>query len=469
MRKNRSPWIHQLDKERPTEALAENLSTDVAIVGAGIAGISTSFFALKYTKHKVVLLEGYKLAHGASGHNAGQVATYFEKGFENMVKDFGMERAADAQRSVDGAWGLLNEMYKDAGLDIFFSQDLGHDGYSTYEQVIHLLEEARLKREAGIEPDIIAIALTASFIDDIPAQYAGLYRAIPHAMVLEMLETKNPVFLAVTSVKKGSINSALFCEKILGYLKETYPDRFSFYEHTPVHKVILHEKDAVLDAHKHVVTAKRVVLCTNGFENFHIVSDNGLEVDAKFHHNVLGRIAYMSAYLEPADNPPIATSYETPAEPTDFIPYYYLTRRPYEFEKGTLHNLVSIGGPEEPFENDRYSRESEYSERAIEVLNNFVRDIYAPEKAEGRVQYEFTWHGLMGYTQNGMRMIGPEPKNPILLYNLGCNGVGILPSVFGGRKVARHLAGEKVAPSAFDVPARVSASPLQVSPKTAAQ
>jgi hypothetical protein len=60
----------------------------------------------------------------------------------------------------------------------------------------------------------------------------------------------------------------------------------------------------------------------------------------------------------------------------------------------------------------------------------------------------------MGYTKNGIRFIGPEPKNNVLLYNLGCNGVGILPSIYGGKKISRHLAGESVEKSIFDVPER---------------
>lgn len=455
MRKNRSPWLHQLDKHRKSARLTSDIQTDVAIVGAGIAGIATAFFTLKYTNHTVILLEAHKLAHGASGHNAGQVATYFEKGFAAMVRDFGMDAAAEAQRSINNAWDLINEMYADAKLDIFFNQSLGHDGYSTYEQVLGALEEARLKREAGVLTEHIAIATSAPFLDTIPPQYAGLYHAEPQEVILEMLETHNPVFLAVSSLKKGSINSALFCERIAAYLADTYPSRFSFYEYAPMHKVILQDSGALLDVEAHVVSAKRVVLCTNGFENFHIINENRLEVDAKFHHMVRGRVAYMSAYLESAEHPPIATSYETPAEPSEYIPYYYLTRRPYELPDGTVQNLISIGGPEEPFTDEAYSRETEYPERAIEVLNRFLHEIYAPETA-GVVHYEFTWHGLMGYTQNGMRMIGPEPQNPVLLYNLGCNGVGILPSIFGGRKIAQHLNGEVVPVSVFDVPKRTT-------------
>ena len=49
-----------------------------------------------------------------------------------------------------------------------------------------------------------------------------------------------------------------------------------------------------------------------------------------------------------------------------------------------------------------------------------------------------------------MRQVGAEPRNPVLLYNLGCNGVGLLPSIHGGQRVARIVAGERLAPSLFD-------------------
>lgn len=466
MRKNRSPWLHQLDQSRKHAALRADLQTDVVIVGAGIAGISTAFFALKYTDKKVVVLEKFKLAHGATGHNAGQVASYFEKGFVKLVEDFGAERATEGQKAVIGAWDLLEEMYADAKLDIFFDRGLGHDGFSTYEQVLAALEEARLKRDNGIATDRIAIATTAPFIDDIPPQYAGLYQASPQAHILELLETHNPMFVAVATDRRGCVNSALFCERVAEYLLKQYPQRFALYEHAPVHKIILQESSALLDVETHIVVAERVVLCTNGFENLHIINENGLDIDAKYHHLLRGRVAYMSAYLEEAGKPPVATSYETPEQPTEDLPYYYLTRRPYEYEAGREHNLISIGGPEEPFEEDVYSRESDYPEYAMQIIDTFIHQIYAPGR-EHRAEYEFTWHGLMGYTQNGVRMAGPEPQNPVLLYNLGCNGVGILPSVMGGRKIARHLDGEKVPPSIFDIPKRATPSPISQKEKVA--
>jgi glycine/D-amino acid oxidase-like deaminating enzyme len=49
-----------------------------------------------------------------------------------------------------------------------------------------------------------------------------------------------------------------------------------------------------------------------------------------------------------------------------------------------------------------------------------------------------------------VRVIGAHPRHRSLLYNLGCNGVGFLPSIHGGRQVARILAGERLPPSIFD-------------------
>jgi glycine/D-amino acid oxidase-like deaminating enzyme len=64
--------------------------------------------------------------------------------------------------------------------------------------------------------------------------------------------------------------------------------------------------------------------------------------------------------------------------------------------------------------------------------------------------YDFHWHGLMGYNDCGIRIVGAHPRHNRLLYNLGCNGVGFLPSIYGGHRVARILAGESPAPSIFD-------------------
>lgn len=454
MRRNESPWLRQLNAARAYARISHDLSTDVAVIGAGIAGVATAFFALKYTDKRVVLVDRHKLAHGATGHNAGQVVSYFERGFASLAREYGLKRAGEAERSIVSAWELMDEMYSDAGLDIPFPRFIGHGGLSSFQQIKWHLEANKLRRDAGVESRSLVISEDAAFTKAIPAQYEGLYTLVPQAEIQERLETKIKGFVGVISHQKGVVNSALFCQEIVAYLQRRYADRFTLLEHTPIHKVLLYEEHAVLDADSHVIEAGHVVLCTNGFESIHIINEAGLEIDAKFHHLVQGKIGYMSGYLETNNKPPIAISYYTEPIASMQSDYFYLTRRPYEYETGSHHNLISIGGPVyDPEEGEAYDSEKEFPEDAERKIDEFVKKIYEIEPNK-KIEYVFTWHGLMGYTRNGVRMIGPEPQNKVLLYNLGCNGIGILPSVFGGRHISRYIAGERVGATIFDVPRR---------------
>ncbi len=454
MKKNRSPWLHELRSDRERHKLERDVDTDIAIVGGGIAGIASAFYILKYTARSVVLLERFKLAHGATGHNAGQITSYFEKGFANLVKEFGLAQAAAGQKAVEDAWQLFDEMYTDVSLDIPLSRFIGHAGLSSHEQVLVHLENNRLRREAGLSTEIIRVSSLASAAMTLSDSYHGLYTLVSPEEIQDILETKADDFIATLSYQKGCVNSALFTEEVARYLQRQYGERFTLYEHTPIRKLVLKSDHALLDGGDHEVRAKHVVLCTNGFEHIRILNETGLDIDAKYHHLISGRIGYMSGYLEKLDKQPIAISYFTDPSASPDTAYFYLTRRGYEYEKGMMHNLISVGGLDTPIEKTtEYSLEDDFPDEMEDAIDQFVRRVYDVEPNK-KIDYLFTWHGLMGYTTNGVRLIGPEPKNPVLLYNLGCNGIGILPSLHGGRTIAQHLAGEKIAPSIFDVPAR---------------
>jgi glycine/D-amino acid oxidase-like deaminating enzyme len=451
-RKNISPWLHQLDQSREYETLQEDISADVVIVGAGIAGISTAFYALEAGRRRVVVLERHKLAHGATGHNAGQLVGHFERGLKSLVEEFGLEKAIEGQDSIEKAWDILQHMYTEAGIDIPFFKFQGHTGLVSKEQILIRLENNRLRVLGGLEAEEIVIFENADFLEEIPSEYQGLYSRVSRQEIQRLLETERSDFLAVLSYQKGVINSALFCQEIVRYLKREYPERFTLYEHTPVHKIVLHDTYALIDTQTHTVEAKHVVLCTNGFENIRIFNESGLDIDTKYHYLVSGVTGYMSGYLEKPNKSPMAISYFTDPSTDPANSYFYLTRRPYEYEKGIRHNLISIGGPDTFIEDTTpYSSDEEYPEEHAETIDRFVRSTYDTDPNK-TIEYIFTWHGLMGYTRNRVRMIGPEPKNKVLLYNLGCNGIGILPSVYGAWKLAKYLRGDPMKASIFDVP-----------------
>jgi len=451
---NSSPWIHQLDKSRVSRKLERDEKSDVAIVGAGIAGIATAYYTLKHTNKSVAILEGYKLAHGATGHNAGHLVTYFERPFREMVATYGLELAIQAQKDVDSAWELMEEMYTEAGLDIPLSRFESYAGLSSKEQVLARLENDYLRRKGGLHTKVFEICEDVDFVHEIPEKYHDLISFVSREEIALKLETFDPQYIAVLSSQKGVMNSALFCQEVAAYLQETYPDRFSIYEHSPVGKVVVHKDKVILDVELHTFECADIVLCTNGFENINIITPDGLTVNTRFHHNIHGIIAFMSAYTEPHTGIPAAISYYQKEDPglTDNPgdPYFYVTRRSYEYEKDQKHNLVCIGGPDYALEHlSRYNRDQEFSEKAKAQIDAFVRKTYDKKEA---LEYLFMWHGVMGYTKNLLRMVGPDPTYPHLYYNLGCNGVGLMPSIFAGNKVARQIAGEKFPPSLFDIP-----------------
>lgn len=447
-----SPWIHQLTFKNKHDQVKKNLATDIAIVGAGIAGISTAYFALKNTDKKVTVIEAFKVAHGATGHNAGQIVSYFEHPFSHLVDEYGIALAAKAQESIYYAWDLLDEIFKESKittpLDIF----TGYAGCSSLDQVLLHLGNLFYQRQAGLNVEEVLVADLPEITTKIPQEFDGLYAVVDQEYILSILETNDTRYIAALASRKGCLNSALFCEDLVDYLLRTYPKRFSLFEHSPVEEIRLQKKSAELIINKSTFTAERVVLCTNGFENFTITNfDPAVDVNASFHSCVNAKVGYMSAYLEEANHKPVAISYFANPGINEETPYFYFTRRRFIHKEKGEENLICLGGPEADLEvKGVYNRESHaYPESAKHELDAFIRSSYRYAPHEN-IEYLFQWHGIMGYTPTGLRVIGPEPRNPVLMYNLGCNGVGILSSVYGGKRISQFLNSGRLEKSVFD-------------------
>ena len=192
-------------------------------------------------------------------------------------------------------------------------------------------------------------------------------------------------------------------------------------------------------------------MCTNGFMDHVVESSDGAEIGPQLHHRVSGTVGYMAAFLDPETLPTAALSFIRNLNIGESTPYVYTTRRQYE-HAGNTNTLTCIGGPEMQLADiDNYSAESLVPDHIVAEVDDLL-SIAEPRRQPG-LPYDFVWHGLMGYTASRVRLIGFEPRNPVMLYNLGCNGVGFLPSIYGGFRVARLLRGDDLGRSIFDPPA----------------
>jgi len=77
--------------------LAGDVEADVCVVGGGIAGCSTALF-LAERGYKVVLLEGNRIAYGASGRSGGQAIVGYACSQDKLVAQVGK---ADARKMFD--------------------------------------------------------------------------------------------------------------------------------------------------------------------------------------------------------------------------------------------------------------------------------------------------------------------------------------------------------------------------------
>ncbi len=450
--KNKSPWLAELNRKRDLLVLQADASCDLLVVGGGIAGLMTAYFLLTQTSQKIILLEAGKVAHGATGHNAGQMVSGFEKGFKSLVERYGLTLATRAQQDILQAWDLLDEIKEKVALETPMYTFTGQSGFTKLEDLLEHLENRYWLKEGGLPVESILIASNFQYLNVIPEKFQNLFATAPHGRILELLQTKNEDYMAVSMSKAGVTNSAKLTEELATKLLSLYPSRFKIFEQSKVDKISLFKDTVkVYSSEGHQIQASRVVLCTNGFEKLTIENEAGPNIDDSFHALVTGLVGYMLGFYEPVGEKPMSVNYHgsetsTLTTETEIPPYFYLTRRPYKEDK----SLLCLGGPEYLIpDRHNYDRDHHiYPEEAHRAMDSFLKKNYA--EAGRDVSYTYFWHGLMGYTPSGLRCVGPDSVNPVLMYNLGCNGVGILSSITGAKRIVDYINHKKLEPSLFD-------------------
>ncbi len=443
----RSPWIAQLLPDGPPRPLDRDLSTDVVVVGAGIAGVSTAFWTLRDTSKDVVLLERDRVGRGATGRNAGQLTTYFERPLVSIAEEFGEDLACQAQADLEAAHGLLDLMVAESGATVRVERFLGHMGMFALDHALVHLGNNALRHRNGLQPNACIISEDAEWLQDIPDDLAPFYSVVTQERVNELLETPGEKYRGVLSTPAGCANSGLLVQQVLAWLEATYPTRFHYDDTTFVDRVVVGSDDVTAHSGRYAVTAAQVVLCTNGFDGHRVVDSDGEPIELVKDQHVVGTIGYMAAFVEDQLRAPGALSFIRNEAIGGETPYVYITRRTYDRPDAAV-TLSCMGGPEWPIL-EPWSQDLPFPGSLLTEMDGTIRPFAQPDRPP-RQPYDFAWHGLMGYTPGKLRVVGRHPGRPALLYNLGCNGIGFLPSVYGGRRISALLAGEDLPSSIFD-------------------
>jgi glycine/D-amino acid oxidase-like deaminating enzyme/nitrite reductase/ring-hydroxylating ferredoxin subunit len=149
-------------------ALVSDLSVDVAIVGGGITGL-TAATLLKRAGLSVAVIEAERVAEGVSGHTTAHLTEALDRGYEDLITDFGEDHARLAAESGRAALLRIAGFVREEGIDCDFAK-LPAYKYTEDPEALPKLEAERVAAAR--------IGVEISLIHDVPLPFkvAGALR-----------------------------------------------------------------------------------------------------------------------------------------------------------------------------------------------------------------------------------------------------------------------------------------------------
>ena len=134
------------------EPLRGEVTADVCVVGGGIAGCSTAL-NLAERGYKVVLLEGKRIAWGASGRSGGQAIFGFAAGQDKLIAQVGRENAKRMFDISVEALDLLKERVARHAIDCDLNWGQMHVAIKPRHETELQAWREELARDYGYTPD----------------------------------------------------------------------------------------------------------------------------------------------------------------------------------------------------------------------------------------------------------------------------------------------------------------------------
>jgi glycine/D-amino acid oxidase-like deaminating enzyme/nitrite reductase/ring-hydroxylating ferredoxin subunit len=160
---NGSVWIETGPVQPAFDELDGEARADVAVIGGGIAGITTALL-LTEAGVRVVLLEADRLVHGVTGHTTGKVSSQHGLIYDRLRSRFGADGARTYGEANEAALAWIAERVEADGIECDFRRRTAYAYASSSSERAQVEAEAEAAAEAG---------LPAHLTDTVPLPFAG--------------------------------------------------------------------------------------------------------------------------------------------------------------------------------------------------------------------------------------------------------------------------------------------------------
>jgi len=155
-----SVWIATTPETSYPE-LSRDISVDVAVVGAGITGV-TAAILLKRAGKTVALLDWNRIARGATGYTTAKVTSGHGVAYGRLTDTFGEQGARVYAESNQSAIERIAELAQTGGIECDFERKANYVVAEKEKERTQLEQEAEVMQKLG---------LPASFVAETPLPY----------------------------------------------------------------------------------------------------------------------------------------------------------------------------------------------------------------------------------------------------------------------------------------------------------
>lgn len=371
---------------------------DIAIVGGGFTGLWTALFLKELAPEKeVVLLEGERIANGASGRNAGQIGETFDHSHTLAIQHFGED---EARRLAVLARKNLDEM------ESFLEQEAIDAEFSRGGQLMLALTKAHT-----VDVEIALAAARRLGIDD--------WQTLDGEATRRRLGSPLPL-CALFAPRAATVHPAKLAT---GLARAAEARGVQIYEQSPVKEILYEGAGLRSRTERGAILAPRTVLATNAYSH-HLV--------ARLRRRFLPLYDYVIASqpLDAAQRKGIR--WQGREGVTDFRSFFNYSRL-------TADDRVVWGSSEAVY----------YRHNGVGPAFDHAPAVYADLEAGfrrffpdlGEVRFPFRWGGPIAATTRFTPFFGAHFSGR-LVYGLGYTGHGVGTTRIAGKLLA-HLALER--------------------------